>query len=302
MNYEIEKKLWEKCNICNKHIKDIKKEIGGSGEYFSSAFKKHLQIKHNIDLKTYFINEKKITLPKCKCGICNKEVDITTKSSKILIKEYACGRNEGVKKWSKKAKITRKGQGNPMFGKEPWNKGKNKHHDSSLLEVSKKLTGRVTKDETKLKQSISAKKRTKHGNTGNKHSEESKQKMREATLKRISRGDFKHLVTKPHKIFKKILQELRIDFKEEVVFGFFSVDFYLPRFNIYIEIDGDYFHCNPKIFPNGPVTKTQIINAANDKRKNTYFKNKNVKLVRFWEFDILNNKEEIQCSLKKLLT
>ena len=301
MKYEIEKTLWSKCEICNKELSEIKKEIGGTNIYFSTAFKKHIEKEHQINLKDYFTKNKNITFPKCECGICNKYVDLKIRGAKIFIRRYACGRNEGVKKWSKEAKQTRKGKNNPMFGKRPWNKDKTKSTCNELKIVSEKLTGRVVSEGTKLKQSISAKKRKIHGNSGNRHSEISKQKMREATLKRISNGDFKHLKSKPHILFKNILTKLKIDFEEEVVFGFFCIDFFLKKYNIYIEVDGDYFHTNPKIFKNGPLTKTQKINWANDKRKDAFFKNKKIKLVRFWEFDILNNEKDIECHLKKLI-
>lgn len=301
MSHEINKTEWSCCKICKKTVNEIKKEIGGKNEYFSSAFSKHLKKDHNLSLSDYFINVIGLEDKKCKCGQCGKSVKIKTNGAKIEYNQFACGRNEGLLKWSEEAKENRKGDKNPMFNKNPWNKNETKESSESLNIVSKKLTGRKIREETKQKQSNSAKNRLIHGHTGHKHSEYSKQLIRNSTLKRIKNKEFKQTNTKPHKLFKDILYSLDIKFEEECIVGFYNLDFYLPKFNIYIEVDGDYFHSNPKFYPNGPESKTQKKNHTNDQRKNKFFNDNKLTLIRYWEFDIINNKEEIICSLKKLL-
>lgn len=125
--------------------------------------------------------------------------------------------------------------------------------------------------------------------------------MLKATIRNIKAGKFKQLETIPHKRFRLILEQNNIEYKEEEIVQYYSFDFYLPKYKLYIEVDGDYFHSNPKVFPDGPKTKTQKRNFANDKRKNSFVKTKKIDLVRFWEYDILNNPEEVECKLKKLL-
>jgi very-short-patch-repair endonuclease len=93
---------------------------------------------------------------------------------------------------------------------------------------------------------------------------------------------------------------MNIEYMEEYSISIWSTDFYIPELNLYCEIDGDYFHSNPLIYPNGPVTKTQKINYSKDISKNKFFEKNNLHLIRFWESEILNNPEEIKCKLKKL--
>jgi G:T-mismatch repair DNA endonuclease (very short patch repair protein) len=302
--YELlNKENWHTCKITGKKIKDLAKVYGGSGVYYNQVFEKYLKEEHNITLTDYFTiycNEKQ---KYCSCNICNqKSIVIKSKiKSGFKWQEYICGRNEGLLKWSEEAKESRKGSGNPMFNKIPWNNGKNKETCQSIKNMSEKQKGKKISDDSKLKMSISAKKRKIHGNSGNKHSEESKQKMRYATLKRIENGDFKQTKTKPHIAFSNILDSLHIKYKEETILSKWSFDFYLVEYDIYVEIDGDYFHSNPKIYPYGPKTKTQKINWYRDIKKNKYCEENNIKLIRFWECDILNNEEFIKCKMKELL-
>ena len=291
MNYEISNDLWHKCKLCGQDIKEIARTYGKSGKYYTYSFKKHLEINHDICLEDYF--SQLSNQPKCMCGICNKKSKISIKGSRFQWKKYMCGRYPGTLEWSNRAKIDRLGNNNPMFNKEPWNKGLNKNNNTSLMSVSIKQSNRKVSQKTKEKQSISAKNRKIHGHTGYKHSDTTKQKCRDATLKRIKEGKFKQTKTKPHLEFSLILQKLDIEYIEEKIVDCWSFDFYIPDIGTYIEIDGDYFHSNPKIYPNGPKTKTQKINYYRDCKKNDYCIKNNIKLIRFWESDVLNNGEEI---------
>jgi len=302
---KIEKNFWNKCFLCNKNLHEIKKFYGGSNVYFSKAMAQHI-VSHKISLEDYFEKIVKIIRPICKCGECNKKTKIILRNKNkngFFWKEYACGRYEGSKKWSKDAKISRIGKNNPMFGKKPWNLGMNKKNSEYGKKMSLYRIGKKTSKESKNKQSISAKKRLIHGHTGIKHSEFSKKLMSIATLNRIKKGAFKHTKTKPHLLMKSILQKLKLNFEEEKIIECWIFDFWLKDYNLFIEVDGDYFHVNPKIYPNGPKTNTQKINFYRDKVKNKFCLDNKLKLIRFWESDILNNEgiiiKEIQCSLNQ---
>lgn len=299
MIYEIENKDWYICKICNLKIQDLAKIYGGSNIYFNRVFEKHLLKDHDIDSTEYF--SRITTRPKCECNKCNKYTKISKKGAKFLWKRMACGRNSGVIKWSEKAKITRKGIGNPMYGKDSWNKGLTKETCDSLMSVSKSMKERIISSETLNKMSESAKKRIIHGHTGMLHSEYSKELMRQKTLQRIHNGDFKQTKTKPHIQMGEILKELNVEYEEEVIVNNWTFDYFISKYNIYIEVDGDYFHSNPLIYENGPETKTQKRNYYRDNVKNSFCKSNNIILYRFWESDILKNKEKIKCLLKEFL-
>ena len=291
---KIEKEKWQQCYICNASLRDIKKEFGGSNKYDYQAMKSHIE-NHNTSVEEYF--EKITDRPLCECNVCNQKSRICTKQngkSGFFWKKYICGRNEGVVKWSSEAKITRCGTGNPMFNQKPWNLGLNAENNESLKRVSDKLKNKIITDVTKDKQAVSAKKRKVHGHSGILHTEESKHKMRLATLKRIKNGDFKQTRTKPHIELGNILNIMGLSYEEEKIIEKWAFDFYIPEYNLYIEVDGDYFHSNPKIYPNGPITKTQKINWYRDIKKNKYVIENNIKLLRLWESDILSNSIEIE--------
>lgn len=297
---EIKKEDWNCCIICKKTKEEIFDE-NKKFRYYSRSFLNHLKNIHNINPEEYFCNLLKIENPLCRCGICNKKVNLTYKGSLIKWKEYFCGRYKGTLKWSKEAKKTRLGSNNPMFGKKPWNLNKNKYNNESIKKASEKQKNKKVSLITREKQSISAKNRLIHGHAGFKHSEKTKEKLRKNTLRLISIGTFKKQKTKPFLEFCKILNELKISFEEEKILDYWCFDLYLKDYNIYIEIDGDYWHSNPRFYPNGPETKSQKINYTRDISKNNYCKKNNIKILRYWEYDILNNKESIVCNLKELL-
>lgn len=295
---EIKKEDWHTCRLCDKKIKDLAKVYGGSGVYYTQVFKKHLKSEHSITVEDYFAE----IIPVCPCGTCNKPCRIGGVKNPNYNFYMGCGFNEGVKEWSEKAKITRKGSGNPMYNKTPWNNGQTKETHASVMKSSISNTGKIIPDEAKAKMSESAKKRLVHGHTGHKHSEAARKKMSESTIRRMKNGDFKHTITKPHIKMCSILTELDISYEEEYNIGHWLFDIYIPEYNLLIEVDGDYFHSNPKIYPNGPQTKTQKINYARDISKNNFCIKNNLTLLRFWECDILQSSELIKeklCNLRK---
>ena len=73
-------------------------------------------------------------------------------------------------------------------------------------------------------------------------------------------------------------------------------------YDIFIECDGDYWHANPKLYnDSSKLNSTQKHNVGNDKRKNIFLEKENKKLFRFWECDILKNKNKIMNTLKTFL-
>lgn len=256
----IDKKYWSNCLICNKDIKTIKKEIGGTNVYFPEAFNKHIQ-SHNLNLTDYFENIVKIPRPLCQCGICNQKVDAKCRHAAMYWKDLKCGRNLGILQWGEKAKISRLGQNNPMYGATPWNKGLNKENSQWCRNQSER------------------------------------QKIAIISILKKS----KHTKTRPHLIICELLNTLNIEFEEEKSFDGYIFDIHIPKYDIIIEIDGDYWHSNPLFYPNGPETKQQERVFYRDKIKNKYCKDNKKILLRFWENDIINNLKEIKkCIQKKL--
>lgn len=121
--------------------------------------------------------------------------------------------------------------------------------------------------------------------------EEWRTKSREKTIKMIKNGQFKKLNTMPHKIISNLLDEMGINHANEYDCKYFVTDIYLPESNLMIEINGDYWHCNPLKYSNIKY-KAQYDRIVADKAKKTYIKNNyGINILYLWELDINNSIE-----------
>lgn len=100
--------------------------------------------------------------------------------------------------------------------------------------------------------------------------------------------------TKPESIVAEYFTSQNIEFTEqETINNRFCVDFLIKSptaKGIIIEVLGDYFHCNPLMYP-APINNMQKENLANDKRKFNYLKKCGYIVYGIWEKDILGNIE-----------
>nr|DAD60151.1 MAG TPA: Endonuclease [Bacteriophage sp.] len=96
---------------------------------------------------------------------------------------------------------------------------------------------------------------------------------------------------------ESFLASENVDFIFQYRISHYKVDFFVPSLNLIIETDGDYWHCNPRIYKNGPINDTQRDSIAKDKRKDEFLKSRGYTILRFWECDINNNFEEVRLSI-----
>ena len=100
--------------------------------------------------------------------------------------------------------------------------------------------------------------------------------------------------TLPEKITRDILEKHKIPFEQEYPLekrtdGRFTYRFDFKLNNdILIEVQGDYWHCNPKIFPE-PINDEQRWAIQKDERKKEFAKNKGFKILYLWEHDLYND-------------
>lgn len=104
-----------------------------------------------------------------------------------------------------------------------------------------------------------------------------------------SEAEIVKISTSIEDIISEILVRNNIDFKKQYRFQQYIADFYIPEANLIIEADGDYWHCNPSIYKDGPINDIQIRNIKRDILKNNAYKKSSLEVVRYWESDI-NNK------------
>lgn len=88
-------------------------------------------------------------------------------------------------------------------------------------------------------------------------------------------------------------------FKAESIGRFY--DFYLPKHRILIEIDGSYYHGNPKFYNKRNMNNMQLKNKRVDEIKNRWALINSYILIRFWEDDLHNNPNLIISQLKKYI-
>lgn len=291
------KSILKFCKLCRLPYESFEKRK--KAEYKFNVFKEHIEKKHGISIEDYMNKFEGIEIQKCKCG-CGKELKMAIKKGGFGYGDYVQNHffrdRNFIAKNSKKMSDSRQGENNPAFGKKPWNYGLTSETNNAVKQISEKMKNRIVSNETreKLKQAmIERRKNGFEGNKGNKHTKQTKELLRKLALNQFSNGILKQTKTEPHNMVCDFLTKNKIKFIEEKNNGIFSFDVYLTDYDIYIEIDGDYWHSNPIFYKDGPQTKTQKINYFRDLRKNEFCRQNNLTILRIWENDIKNNFEQV---------
>lgn len=147
--------------------------------------------------------------------------------------------------------------------------------------------GRIASENKKLKMKSSAAKRNNENIGKYKRTIEHRDKLSIAMIERNRSGILKKTSnTKPERLFETLIKELNIDYQKQYLIQFGKIkegkrfrhcyDFYLPKFNLLVEIDGDFWHSLPNII-------------ERDKICNQVAKSKNYNLIRILQSDLENN-------------
>lgn len=282
----------EVCKICNKQMKAITW--------------KHLKYKHNMTILKY--DE---TYGYQRHGVAVTTPEIAKKTSKTKKAKKYIPWNKGLTKETNasimKYSLSRMGENNPVHkikDKELWKKhiveNSQKTYESMRGKTYEERFGKEKASSLKRELSIQYKIRTKNRPLHHTpHSEETKNKLREITARRISR--IKDKISKPQqKLFNALKDSAlnSLDLMLEYQVGFYCIDIAIPSLKICIETDGDFWHCNEAkgFFEKFAVQKR---NKINEKRKTTYLLNKNWNIIRIWESDI---NENIETAIEKVIT
>lgn len=108
-------------------------------------------------------------------------------------------------------------------------------------------------------------------------------------------------MTWPEREFEKLLKELDIKFEVQKIVGKKIFDFYIPHMNILFEVDGDYYHANPKTTKLENINRMQAKNIRNDKFKDALALGLGFGIERVWEDDLKNDYIKVKERLVKLL-
>ncbi|MDF2563675.1 MAG: hypothetical protein K0Q53_70 [Massilibacillus sp.] len=83
-------------------------------------------------------------------------------------------------------------------------------------------------------------------------------------------------------------------------FGKYYPDFYIVDANIFLEVQGDYWHGNPEIYKLEDLNSQQIDHMNRDKRKFGYYKKYRMKFYELWGKDIKNDLNSLMTTIKEL--
>lgn len=96
--------------------------------------------------------------------------------------------------------------------------------------------------------------------------------------RKITRKELRNKMTEAERLFWLMIKDrglLRYKFRRQYGIGIFIVDFYCASLRLVIEIDGG---------------QHNIIEGKDyDRTRSEYFKNFNIKVIRYWNNEILNN-------------
>lgn len=85
---------------------------------------------------------------------------------------------------------------------------------------------------------------------------------------------------------RSALRAAGIEFVEQKPIGAFVVDFWLPTSRTVIECNGDYWHCNPSMFPDGPQHRLVVERVERDRALEEMIDRRGMRLLVLWESDI----------------
>lgn len=108
--------------------------------------------------------------------------------------------------------------------------------------------------------------------------------------------------TKIEKIISNILDTNNISYKFQfrTPHGKYIFDFLIQP-NLIIEVHGDYWHANPKVFSGTYLTYKQTQNLIRDREKAQWCDSNNFKLLLVWEYDIYNNLSAVENYILKTI-
>lgn len=109
---------------------------------------------------------------------------------------------------------------------------------------------------------------------------------RECAAKARMRGFASRADTAIERAVYAALDKLSVGYIRQHPIGTWVVDAFVPSLHLVIECQGDYWHCNPKVYPNGPETDVQKRGVIRDKRRRRWFQARRYRYVEIWESDI----------------
>lgn len=197
--------------------------------------------------------------------------------------------NNKNKKYIEKLSQSLSGEKNPFYGK--------KHNKQTIQNIQQKNTKYRENLSIKDKETISKKlsesqKRLYHKNPQDYIIKRSK--AGKITATKIT----KYKINRIEQIVFDKLKELGLNLEYSVILDYKQFDFGSREYKILLEVQGDYWHSNPKIYNKTKLNKTQKNIIKRDREKIKFAKKHGMKLYHIWESDIRSNNFSILEDIK----
>jgi len=184
------------------------------------------------------------------------------------------------------------GENNPFYGKT---------HKKSTLKIIKEKTaiwreGLNEQEKEKISIALSNSQKKIYQDNPKKYIE-SKRKAGLISCK----SRIRYQMNEIEKIVNNELKNRGLLFKYSVILGFKQFDFGNKKHRILIEVQGDYWHANPKVYKNNQLNEMQKNNIIKDKEKNEFASKHNMKLFYIWEQDIRQGNFKVLDQIKEII-
>lgn len=99
----------------------------------------------------------------------------------------------------------------------------------------------------------------------------------------------KYKINSIEQIVSDKLKAFGLNLEYSVILDYKQFDFGSKKYKILLEVQGDYWHGNPKIYKKIQLNETQKRNIQRDKEKIKFAEKHEIKLYHIWESDIKSN-------------
>lgn len=118
-------------------------------------------------------------------------------------------------------------------------------------------------------------------------------------LNRRNPQAYSSVISKPEQLVMSWLRDVGHTIVPQFVNGNFVFDGHIEQTNILIEVHGDYWHCNPKVYKSGAINEMQKLHQRRDFAKKAYATRMGYYLITIWELDIKTRADETKAWLLK---
>ena len=103
---------------------------------------------------------------------------------------------------------------------------------------------------------------------------------------------YSSITSKPELLVISWIKNEGYDISTQYPLGNFLYDCHVKNTNILIEVNGDYWHCNPKVYTTGAINEMQKSHIRRDFAKKGFASKQGYYLITVWEKDINENSEK----------